>query len=493
MKPQTTARALWAPRAWLPGGWHEQVLLRIDPKGCWGGITSGVSRPTDEQAANDGVERLAGPVLPGLVNAHSHAFQRAFAGMAERREANPSAAGFGVGAKAPPADDFWSWRERMYAVALRITAPQMRAIAAQLYVELLQGGYTQVCEFHYLQHQANGQPHQDPHAFCWALADAAADAGLGLTLMPALYERAGFSQPALRDEQRRFASGVEDMVARAAAIEARATAEGARSGAARSLLRAGWVVHSLRAAAPASLQQLKRLGENFGGPIHIHVAEQPAEVRDCLAATGARPIQWLAREGLLDPRWQLVHATHSTPAEIEAVARSGAGVVLCPSTEANLGDGLADVPGWLNAGVPLSIGSDSHVSRDWREELRWLEYGQRLALQRRNVSADPTQQPATATRLWQRVQQGGAAAAGEPAWGLVRGARADLLLPDPLCSATLGVPTTHALDAMIFSSPSRPWQGVMVAGRWVVQGGRHAHAARTAQAFAQAMAQLWGV
>jgi formimidoylglutamate deiminase len=486
MNAPATPRALWAPRAWLPGGWQERVLLQVDAKGCWGAITPGVPRPTDEAAAANGTECLPGPVLPGLVNAHSHAFQRAFAGLAERREASPA------GAPNESDDDFWSWRERMYAVALRITAEQMRAVAAQLYIELLQGGYTQVCEFHYLQHQPDGQPNADPHALSWALADAAADAGLGLTLMPALYERAGFSQPQLRDEQRRFASGVDEMVARAAAIAARARAANARAGG-RSLLRAGWVVHSLRAAAPASLLRLKQLGESFNGPIHIHVAEQPAEVKDCVAATGVRPIQWLADQGLLDARWQLVHATHSVPGEIEAVARSGAGVVLCPSTEANLGDGLADVPGWLNAGVPLSIGSDSHVSRDWREELRWLEYGQRLSLQRRSVSADPIREPATAARLWQHVQQGGAAAAGEPAWGLVRGARADLLLPDPQCSATLGVPTTHTLDAMVFSSPARPWQGVMVAGRWVLQGGRHAHGERITQAYVQAMAEIWSL
>ncbi len=471
---QSTAHLLWAPLAWLPGGWQERVLLQIDAKGCWAAVTADVPRPTDEQAAASGCERLPGPVLPGLVNAHSHAFQRAFAGMAERRE-NAS-------------DDFWSWRERMYTVALRVSAEQLRAIATQLYVELLQGGYTQVCEFHYLHHRADGHAHADPHAMCWALADAAADAGLGLTLMPAVYERAGFTQGALRDEQRRFASGVNEMVARAAAITQAATKAVSK----RPLLRAGWVVHSMRAAAPESLQRLKQLGEHFNGPIHIHVAEQQAEVNDCLATTGERPIQWLATQSLLDPRWHLVHATHSLPAEIEAVARSGAGVVLCPSTEANLGDGLADVPGWLAAGVSLSLGSDSHATREWREELRLLEYGQRLALQRRNVSAEPGAEPATAARLWQRVQQGSAAAAGEPAWGLVRGARADLLVPDPQCSATLGVPTTHLLDALVFSSPTRPWRDVMVAGRWVVRGGRHERQDAIARAFEQAMQALWG-
>ena len=204
-------------------------------------------------------------------------------------------------------------------------------------------------------------------------------------------------------------------------------------------LRAGVAVHSLRAAAPASIA---RLIDGLGDvPIHIHVAEQTAEVDDCLATTGQRPIEWLAAHVPLDARWQLVHATHSTPVEIDAVARSGAGVVLCPSTEGNLGDGLADVPGWLTAGVPLSIGSDSHVTRDWREELRWLEYGQRLHLRRRNVGAAPGEgQPSTAARLFARALAGGGRAAGFERWGMQVGARADLLVIDTEDASLLGVP-----------------------------------------------------
>ncbi len=455
---------LWASRAWLPGGWAEQVLLRVGADGRWAEVTAGVAQPP---AA---AQRLAAPVLPGLINAHSHAFQRAFAGLAERRDS--------------ASDDFWSWRDRMYRVALRVDAAQLHAIAAQLYVELLQGGYTQVCEFHYLHHAPDGRPYGDPYALSWALADAAADAGMGLTLLPVLYERAGFMQPRLRPDQRRFATDAAGVVTQAKAIAA----------AGRPLLRAGLGVHSLRAAAPASIHELRRLAEGFNGPIHIHVAEQTAEVADCLAATGARPIEWLVREGLLDARWQLVHATHTVRAEIEAVARNGAGVVICPSTEANLGDGLADMPGWLAQGVPLTLGSDSHVTRCSREELRWLEYGQRLALRQRNVGADSGAhaQPSTAARLWQRVQSAGAAAAGEPAWGLLAGARADLLVPDAQDPATLGVPSGQFLDALVFSSPGRAWDGVMVAGHWVVQHGRHAKAERIAHAYALAMQQLWG-
>ncbi len=454
--------ALWAERAWLPDGWASQVLLRIGSDGRWSHIEPGVTQPPPDAQA------IGGALLPGIVNAHSHAFQRAFAGLAERRDSEH--------------DDFWSWRDRMYRVALRITPDQLRAIAAQLFVELLQGGYTQVCEFHYLQHDTDGHPYADPHAMAWAIADAADAAGIALTLMPALYERAGFDAPALRNDQRRFATHPRSVRAQAQAIAA----------AQRPLLRAGVVVHSLRAAAPAAIHELRRLAAEIDGPIHIHVAEQTAEVNDCLLATGCRPIEWLAREGLLDPRWQLVHATHTVPSEIEAVAHSGAGVVICPSTEANLGDGLCDLGAWLTAGVPMSIGSDSHVTRDAREELRWLEYGQRLLQHRRNVSAAPLEQePSTAQRLWRRVQQASAAASGEPLWGLVVGARADALVPDAGDPALLGVPTDRTLDALVFSSPGRPWADVMVAGRWVIRGGRHPREEAIAGSFAQAMATLW--
>ncbi len=460
-------RLLWAPQAWLPGGWQAQVLLQIGADGCWTTVQPGVATPPA------GAQVLAGPLLPGLVNAHSHAFQRAFAGLAERRETE--------------ADDFWSWRQRMYAVALRITPPQLKAIAAQLYLELLQGGYTQVCEFHYLHHQASGQPHADADEMAWALADAAAEAGIGLTLMPALYERAGFSQPALRDDQRRFAGSATSVWASAGRIAARG-----RGTPGSAPLNAGLVIHSLRAAAPASIHALRGLAEGFAGPIHIHAAEQTAEVDDCLAATGARPIEWLAREGLLDARWQLVHATHSLRAEVDAVARSGAGVVLCPSTEANLGDGLCDLRGWLGAGVPLAIGSDSHVSRCWREELRWLDYGQRLLLRQRNVAAAPQAGlPSTAHRLFDRALAGGAAAAGLGAWGLQAGARADALVADAHCGALLGIPAARQLDALVFSSPARPWQQVMVAGRWAWGPQQAAAAEATASRYRQAMDALW--
>jgi formimidoylglutamate deiminase len=454
-----SAQLLWAPRAWIDARWADDVLLHIGADGRWLQVSTGVSAPAE-------AEILTGAVLPGLVNTHSHAFQRAFAGLSERRESEH--------------DDFWSWRDRMYRVALRITPEQLRAVATMLYAELLQGGYTQVCEFHYLQHAADGKPYADPLTLSWALADAAADVGIGLTMLPVLYERAGFAMPVLREDQRRFATDAASVLALHRGLR-----DGGRPG-----LNAGVAIHSLRAAAPASMRQLvDALGDV---PIHIHVAEQTAEVDDCLKATGARPIEWLARHSPLDARWQLVHATHSTRSEIDAVAKSGAGVVICPSTEGNLGDGLADIAGWLAAGVPLSIGSDSHVTRAWPEELRWLEYGQRLQHRQRNVAAAPAAgEPATAARLLSRALAAGARAAGFARWGLVPGARADLLVIDCSDAALLGIPAERLLDALVFSSPGRPFRDVLVAGRWVQRDHRPAMASAIEAGFVQTMRSLW--
>ena len=437
------------------------MLLDIDRSGHFHQVRSGVPAP-------EGATVLPGPVLPGMVNAHSHAFQRAFAGLAERRS----------GAD----DDFWGWRDRMYAVALRVSPDALRAVASQLYAELLQGGYTQVCEFHYLQHQPDGQPYADRLTMGRALMQAAADTGIGLTLLPVLYERAGFQQPALRADQRRFATTAADVLAlRQGVLDTR-----------QPLVTAGVAIHSLRAARPTSITQLQQALDGTDAPIHIHIAEQTAEVNDCLAATGQRPIDWLASHVDLDGRWQLVHATHATPAEIDAVGRAGAGVVICPSTEANLGDGLVDLPRWLAAGAMLSLGSDSHVCRQWPAELRLLEDGQRLALRQRNVAAAPQLgQDATAARLFNRHSAGGAMSAGFDTWGLMAGARADLLVVDTQADGLAGVPASHVLDALVFACDAPAFAQVWVAGRLQVDAGRHRRQPALRAAHADAMAGLW--
>jgi formimidoylglutamate deiminase len=453
---------LWAPHAWIDGRWHAGVLLDVGADGHWRAVAPNLGQPPP------GASVLSGPALPGLVNAHSHAFQRAFAGLAEQRQAE--------------SDDFWSWRDRMYGVAQRVTPEQLRAIAAQLFLELLRGGYTHVCEFHYLHHDLDGRPYPDPLTLAWALCDAAADAGIGATMLPVLYERAGFGEPGLRAEQRRFASTPAFVQSAQAAIAA----------ARRPLVDAGLAIHSLRAVSLPSIASLLRAASDDPAPVHIHVAEQAREVEDCLAATGVRPIELLCRELRPDSRWHLVHAIHATPAEVDQVAAAGAGLVSCPTTEANLGDGLLDLPRWLGAGVQPAIGSDSQVARSWAEELRWLEYGQRLLRRERNVAPAPAQGwPATAGRLFAAALEGGARAAGQPTWGLRAGARADLLVLDLAAPGLWGVPGAHLLDALVFATDAPAIRDVYVAGRRVLKDGRHAREEAVAADFAAAMAALW--
>ena len=429
-------RQFWTQAAWLDGRWQSEVLLEVDGAGRWSRIEPGVPLP-------DGARLLSGPVVPPLVNAHSHAFQRAMAGLAEFRDSSQ--------------DDFWSWREAMYGLALSLSPEELRQIATRLYRELLSGGYTQVVEFHYLHHAPDGGAYEDELAMAWALRDAARTAGIGLTLLPVLYAHQGFGQTGLKPSQRRFASNA-DWVWRARQRLA---------GGADACFNAGVAFHSLRAAhAPDFAQLLAHVGD-ADLPIHVHVAEQQGEVRDCLAATGQRPIEWLCREQQLDARWHLVHATQAEAFELELLQKAGAGVVLCPSTEANLGDGLPPLLGYLEAGVPLSLGSDSQVSREWREEIRWLEYSQRLRLQQRNVCSLPPQQAASGARLFDAMLAGSKAAAGYSGWGLEVGARADWLVLDLQTEGLENVPMARWLDALVFASRGPCWAEVGVAGRVV--------------------------
>ncbi|MDI9333009.1 MAG: formimidoylglutamate deiminase [Cytophagales bacterium] len=427
----------WTTHAWIDGRLQDKVLLSVDSQGFWDKIACGVQTPPVDALVLDGY------VLPGMVNAHSHAFQRAFVGMTEQRSASPS-------------DNFWSWRDQMYQVALKISPAQLESVATQLYREMLQGGYTQVCEFHYLHHSPDGSPYSDPLEMSWALVRAAKTAGIGLTLLPVLYERAGFEATSLRPDQRRFASSADSVWQMHLAIKQ----------AQHPLVNAGLAIHSLRGASMASIQALHTLVSDADISIHIHISEQTGEVDDCLRVTGARPIEHLASHIPLDVRWQLVHATHASHAEINLVAQSCAALVMCPTTEANLGDGLTDMRYWLDAGIPLAIGSDSHVSRDWREELRWLEYGQRLQLRQRNVLASQAN-TSVAARLFNAAVQGGGRAAGFNAWGLKVGARADAVVLDASASGLQGVAIDYVLDAYVFGCDKSAVTTVVVAGQCI--------------------------
>jgi formimidoylglutamate deiminase len=455
------ATTYFAKQAWVQGAWASDVLLDVGQDGCWSRVQA---QATAQQ--QQGATHLSGAVLPGLVNAHSHAFQRAIAGLTERRSAGAHAS-----------DDFWSWRDRMYSAALRISPDQLETIATQLYTELLAGGFTQVCEFHYLHHAMDGQAFANPAEMSLALVRAAQRTGMGLTMLPTLYMRSGFTATGLRQDQCRFAT-TPDSIARIVEEVQHQTANDPR-------IQVGVAIHSLRAVSPVALAEIATYAKQAGLPVHIHIAEQTQEVDDCIAHTGQRPIEWLLNHVEVDGRWNLVHATHTTPTELAGVQRAGASIVICPATEANLGDGVFDLPGYAAVGGSWSLGTDSHVTRNWSEELRLLEYSQRLTQRKRNVAAQVLGQESTAAALFEGALKGGLAASGVALAGIAVGQRADFVTLDAHAPALLGVPADYLLDAYVFSSPASAAQQVFVAGRPVPVGHE------VAQQFSGVMQALW--
>lgn len=416
------AERVLARQAWVDGRWAQDVLLVAGADGRWSDVRTGC--PPEEA---QGAERLEAAVVPALVNAHSHAFQRAMAGQAER-------APVGV------ADDFWSWRDRMYRLALTVTPDDVERIATDLYRELRAGGYGHVCEFHYLHNDTDGRPYANPMEMAWALVRAADRAGVGLTLLPTLYMRSGFGAAGLREEQRRFASTPESVLRMAEAVR--------RHGAGHARLAAGIAIHSLRAVDEGAMREVVQGARAAGMPLHLHISEQQREVEDCLQQHGRRPIEWLLESMPVDASWNLVHATHASAEELKALQSTGASIVLCPTTEANLGDGVFDLWTWLRLGGNWSIGSDSHVCRAWAEELRLLEYGQRLVRRERNVAARAACHESTAAVLFEGALRGGRAAAGLGPVGLQVGAPAAFhTLPMPRAAEAV-----DPLDRALFSS-----------------------------------------
>ena len=440
----------WADHAWLPHGWCDAVSLRVD---------GGVFREVADEGGAGGAERIGAFVLPGLPNLHSHAFQRAMAGLAER-QMNPE-------------DSFWTWRETMYGFAGRVGPDELRAIAAQLYVDMLRAGYTQVCEFHYLHHQPDGKPYADPAEMSLALIEAAAEAGIGLTLLPTLYMTGGFDGRPLSERQRRFGHDVDSYLR---LIQRLRTME-------KPTLRIGVALHSLRAVPEAAMHAVLTSGLVDAAPIHVHVAEQIGEVQDCLALRHARPVEWLLDHAPVDARWCLVHATHMTEEETRALAASGAVAGLCPTTEANLGDGLFPLKAYLEAGGAFGIGSDSHISVSPVEELRWLEYGQRLVARHRNIAVSDSSD-SVGENLWGDALFGGAQAAGTDI-GAIEAAdadapRADLLVLDDSAPVLAGRDSGSVLDTFLFAGNANLVRDVMVNGAWTVRDFRHRDEARIA-------------
>lgn len=454
----------FAAHALLPQGWQRHVLLRWNAQGQ-------LTQVLADQTPPQGVAQ-ADYVIPGLPNLHSHAFQRAFSGLTEYR--------------GQAQDSFWSWRQLMYGFAQRISPEMLRQIATWLYAEMLEAGYTSVCEFHYVHHQPGGQPYASPTAMCEALLDAAQTVGMGLTLLPVLYQSSGFGGQPAREDQRRFLQQTEALLGWIEALAPRCAAQGAAIGLAP---------HSLRAVPPQSLQQavagLHALLPQ--APVHIHIAEQVQEVQDCLVWSGQRPVKWLLDHAPVDARWCLVHATHMTPDEYAGAARSGAVAGLCPTTEANLGDGIFDLPQWLAHGGRWGVGSDSHVCVNAAEELMLLEYGQRLQLRQRNVGASASQ-PAVATALLQQAVAGGAQASARPIAGLAVGQQADFVVLSADHVALAGLDADQALAGHVFASQrSSAIEAVWVAGQQRVTRGRHALHADAARDFLRVRQQMLAV
>lgn len=454
---ETLQRQLFAADALLPTGWARNVLV------AWNG--AGRITAVTPNTQPDGAAVAPGPLLPGMPNLHSHAFQRAFAGLTEYRGESQ--------------DSFWSWRNLMYRFAQRITPESLEAIATWLYVEMLEAGYTSVCEFHYVHHDQDGRPYGDDATLSLALLRAAQRAGIGITLLPVLYQASGFGAQPPRADQARFIRSTDNMLS---LLERLAPAARAQGGV------LGLAPHSLRAVPPDSLaaavQGLTAL--NPQAPIHIHIAEQTQEVQDCIAWSGQRPVQWLLDHAPVDERWCLVHATHMTPQEYADAARTGAVAGICPTTEANLGDGIFDMPLWLQHGGRWGVGSDSHACVNAAEELLMLEYGQRLSLRQRNVLASPGQAE-VATAMTLQAVQGGAQASGRAIGGLAVGQQADLVALDAQHVALAGLPAHSMLSSHVFGSHrTSAIDSLWVAGVQRVAQGRHAQHAAAAQAFVAA-------
>ncbi|HET7883177.1 MAG TPA: formimidoylglutamate deiminase [Acetobacteraceae bacterium] len=429
---------------------EERVLIEIDPAGV---ITQVEPRSTAD------AERLAGFVVAGMPNLHSHAFQRAMAGMAERA--------------GPDGDSFWRWRETMYRFLAVLTPDDVEAIAAQLYVECLLHGYTSVAEFHYLHNAPDGTRYSERTELAQRIVAAAQHAGIGLTLLPVLYRHAGFGGAPPLDAQRRFVLSLDDY---AGLCETMA-----------SQVAIGIAPHSLRAVTQEELGFACQLAGNR--PIHIHAAEQEKEVADCLAWSGERPVAWLLDHADVDNRWCLVHATHLDAAECRRLAASDAVAGLCQTTEANLGDGSFPLHAYLSNGGRFGIGSDSHVSTSPVEELRWLDYVRRLETRSRNALVTPPG-GSIGLNLYQRAVAGGAQALGRNAGVIAPGRLADLVVLDRDHPALLGRSGAGLLDAWLYCGNSTPVRDVMVGGVWVVRDGQHRAQRAIAAAFARTMRRL---
>jgi formiminoglutamate deiminase len=455
-KEGVSMRRLILDHALLPKGWAQRVGIDIE---------DGTIAAVTPSASAEGRERVAGIALPGLPNLHSHTFQRGMAGLAETR--------------GPEGDSFWTWRQVMYRFLGSLTPDDVEAIAAFAMMEMLEGGFTALAEFHYLHHDADGRAYADIAELSGRIAAAARDAGMGLTLLPVFYAQGGFGGAAPTKGQRRFINDVEGYAR---------LLEGARQAVADlDDAVVGVAPHSLRAVTPENLREI--VGMVGEGPIHIHIAEQVKEVEDCLAWSRQRPVAWLLDHAPVDRRWCLIHATHLDAREVEGIARSNAVAGLCPITEANLGDGIFEGIDYLAAGGRFGVGSDSNVEISAPGELKQFEYSQRLKHRARNVLAGHEGQ-STGRSLYDRALAGGAQALGRRIGAIAAGHRADLVVLDPGHPDLAAVSGDRWLDSYVFVAGKAAIDTVFVAGEAVVTDGRHVKRDAIRARYARAMARI---
>ena len=439
--------------ALTPDGWKSDVTVAVGADGMIDDVTNG-----------GGGERISGIAVPAMPNVHSHAHQRFMLGLAERA--------------GPSADSFWTWREAMYGFALRLSPEDLEAVAAQLYVEMLKAGFSVVGEFQYLHHQPDGTPYADPAEMSLRCLAAVEQAGIAITILPTLYAFGGFGGQDPVVGQRRFINDAERFLRIVNNLSIQLV----------PLSRVGISPHSLRAVTPDLLREvIAALPPD--APIHIHVAEQVKEVEDCLAFCGLRPVELLMREFDLSGRWTAIHATHMTASETEALARSGAIAGLCPTTEANLGDGIFPAVDYMRDGGAIAIGSDSHITVSPAEDLRMLEYSQRLRDRTRNaLAAGPGQ--STGRTLYEAALKGGARSMRQPVGAIAPGFRCDVTVLDADHPLLAGRTEDAALDSWIFSGGNALVKDVLVAGRHVVKDRHHIHEETIARNFRAALRRL---
>jgi formimidoylglutamate deiminase len=449
---------LFAERILLSSGWHNEQTLTIE-NGVITAIESGYIGDTEK----------VGVVIPGMVNCHSHAFQRAFAGFSEQGSEGK--------------DSFWTWRSIMYKFIDQLTVKDAQTIATQLYIEMLKMGYTRVAEFHYLHHEISGDNHAELAEMAKAIFKASQHSGIGLTLLPVLYRFSGFGPLPANEGQKRFINSVEQF--NQLVSDCFTLSKGYEN------TNVGIAPHSLRAVDKPSLDQAVKHVRSLDNkaPVHIHIAEQQKEVDDCLAHYGQRPVEWLLNNAALDEQWCLIHATHINEQERQGIVASKAIAGICPTTEANLGDGIFPTTEFLAEQGTIAIGSDSHISVNPVEELRWLEYAQRLIKQQRAMLASESE-ASVGRNLWQQAARGGAQSTNSNTGELALGKQADLLVLNTDKVALFAHHDQHILDSMIFASQQNMVNDVMVNGHWVIKAGAHQLEQKAEQEFAQLLASL---